>query len=379
MILLLDYKNIPSTDLRDFVKSRGWHQVTEAVSDGLFVLTNPLFSKRQLIFPIDSAQPDYAESINIALQKLAELEQKPISLLISSLNELKDDTLRLKVKDARNEENFIPLSYAVSAINGTKEMLLSAACTALKPQIHHPRLSRSEAQELIDKTRFRHTEAGSFIIKVSAPVKAMEIQGNLFEEDLPFVRQTTLVINKALNKLVTAIQADTLDSLIDEIKADPAPELSSNLCKAITNFQEEHDDYDLYVNFSWAGSLPVPQKIITHNQIKIQKDYFSRIDDVSRELKRTEQQKVEDVFMASVEHLAGDIGEDNRRSGEVILNLYKDSEVIRARTILNANDYAKADQAHMIANSFLKIKGKLYQGNQPRTLTDIHLFELILP
>ncbi|UYQ94343.1 hypothetical protein MKQ68_04470 [Chitinophaga horti] len=373
------YQNIASTDFRDYAKSRGWQQLADAVADGLFVLSNPAFEKRQLVIPINSSLPDYADAISIALHKLAELENRPVTSIISALNEIKDDTLRFRVVDTRNEEKYIPLSYAVSAINGTKEMLLSAACTVLKPQAHHPRLSRSEALELVDKSKFRHTETGSFVIKVSTPVKALDIQGNLFEDELPFVRQTTLVLNNAMGDLVTAIEADTLDNLIDEVKAATAPYLSSNLCKAITNFQEDHNDYDLYIDFSWAGALPVPASMPLYDRIKIQKDYFSRIDDVRRELKNTEQQKIDDVFMATVERLSGEIGDDNNRSGEVILNLYKEGEVIRARTILDAEAYRNADLSHMTAGSFLKIKGKLHQGNQPRNLTDITLVELILP
>ncbi|WP_440135721.1 hypothetical protein, partial [Chitinophaga sancti] len=173
--------------------------------------------------------------------------------------------------------------------------------------------------------------------------------------------------------------ADTLDALVETIKSEPNPQISSNLCKAVTNFKEEHEDFDLYVNFTWAGSVRLPANFTVHNQIKIQKDYFSRIDDVRRELKRSEEQKLEDVFMATVEHLSGDMGSDNKRSGEVILNLYKDSEVIRARIILDAEQYQKADISHMTADSYLRIKGKLHPGNQPRIFSEISSFELILP
>jgi hypothetical protein len=375
----LDWGNIAPTDLRDFAKSRGWVQVNEAIVDGLFVLTNPEFERRQLVFPINSAAPDYQDAVNITVSKLAETENKSIQLLVSDLNELYDDTIRFRVVDFRNEENFIPLSYAVSAINGAREMFLSAACTVLKPQVHHPRLSRAEAQQLVDKSRFRQTEKGSFIIKISAPVKAMEIRGNLYDENLPFVRQTTLAINHGLNKLITAIQADTLGDLIAEMKTSERPELSSNICRSVVEFQEEHNDFDLYMDFAWAGILPNTREIQAPNTIKIQKEYFTRIDDVRRELRATEDHDLEDVFIATVEHLAGDIGPDGHRAGEVILDLYKESEIIRARTNLGMQDYEKADHSHMTPNSYIKVKGRLQPGNQPRILTDITSFELIMP
>jgi hypothetical protein len=377
-----NFQHIAPTDLRDLAKSLGWQQLQQAIADNLYVLSNPLLPKRQLVFPLNSDAPDYGDSVELVLNKIAEIQHKTLSSVISELNELKDDTLRFRVVDARNEDSYIPLSYAVSAINGAKEMFLSAACSVLKPQSFHPRLSRTEAQELVEKSKFRHTEAGSFVLKVSTPVNAMELQGNIFpEENFPFVRQTTLTINQGLNKLVTAIEADTLTQLVDEIKQDPIPEISSNLCKSITNFQEEHNDFDLYIDFTWAGSLPVPANILTRKIIKIQKDYFSRIDDVRRELRDTaqEKKKQEDVFMASVERLDGELGNDGNRSGEVIFNLYQGAEIIRARTTLDAEQYSKADKAHMTADTYIKLKGKLHSGNQPRNFTEISQFDLIMP
>jgi hypothetical protein len=331
---------------------------------------------------VHSDASDYADAVEIVLNKIAELQHKTLTDVYAQINELKDDTLRFRVVDTRNENSYIPLSYAVSAINGAKEMFLSAACSVLKPQYFHPRLSRVEAQELVEKSRFRHTETGSFVLKVSTPIHAMELQGSLFPEaNLPFVRQTTLTINHGLAKLVDAIEADTLTQLVDEIKQDPEPEISSNLCKSITNFKESHDDFDLFVDFTWAGALLVPESIQTKKVIKIQKDYFSRIGDVGNELRDRAQddKKQEDIFMASVERLDGELGNDGVRAGEVILNLYKDGETLRARAILNAEQYGQADKAHMTANAYIRLKGKLHSGNQPRNFTDIIQFELILP
>jgi hypothetical protein len=375
------FGKVASADLRDYTKLHGWNFLTEAIKDKLYVASNPQFSKRQINFPIEATAPDYAEAIEITIAKIAELIGKPIASVLSEIQEMKEDTLRFRVIDTRHEESFIPLSYAVSAINGAKELFVSAACSVLKPQAHHPRMNRSEALELIEKSRFRHTEKGSFILKVSSPLKAVDIQANLFSDDtMPFVRQTTLTINKGLNDLVMAIQADTLTILVDEIKKGSNPFVSSNLCKAIANFQEQNDDFDLWVDFNFAGSLALPSNLTIAKEIKVQKDYFSRIDDVRRELRNTEQsKKKEDVFMATVEHLAGEIDGDGLRSGEIILNLYQEDEIIKAKTTLNSGQYKEADRAHMTSGAYLKIKGKLHPGNQPRNLTDVALFELIMP
>ncbi|MCX8481599.1 MAG: hypothetical protein ORN58_06750 [Sediminibacterium sp.] len=374
------FSKIAAADLRDYAKLHGWNFLENFLKYKTYVANNVQFAKRQINFPIESTAPDYVESIQLTIAKIAELHGKTTSSVLAELQEFKDDTLRFRIVDTRNETAFIPLSFAVSAINGAKELFVSAASSVLKPQAHHPRMKRTEALELIEKSKFRHTEMGSFVLKVSSPLEAVNIQANLFsDETMPFVRQTTLTINKGLNGLVMAIQSDTLSNLVDDIKNGKNAYISSNLCKAITNFQEEHGDFDLNVDFNFAGSLAVPIHLQIAKEIKIQKDYFARIDEVRRELRNSEQQKnKEDVFMATVEQLAGEINSDGLRSGEIILNLFQEDEIIKAKTILNAQQYKDADKAHMTAGVYIKIKGKLHPGNQPRNLTDVTLFELIL-
>jgi hypothetical protein len=374
----LGMHNISPIDLRDYLKSLGWVISQDELKYRIFVMTNPKYQRRQLNFPLLTNAPDFEDSVNSTISKLSELENKSVRLLIAEIQEAKDDTLRFRVINNRNEDSFIPLSYAVSAITGAKELFISAASTVLKPQLHHPRMNRSEALELVERSKFRHTEKGSFTLKVSSPLKAVDIQANLFSDTMPFVRQTTLTINMALSSLVFAIQTDTLDNLVDSIKKEPNPLVSSNLCKAVTDFKEENGDYDLWINFHWANSLAIPENLYVTNEIKIQRDYFARIDDVRRELRNTEKQK-EDVFMATVERLDGELDDSGHRSGEVILNLLQEDEIIRARTTLNSKQYEAADKAHMTAGAFIKIKGKLHPGNQPRLFTDVSIFELIMP
>jgi hypothetical protein len=221
--MTFSYNDISPIDLRDYLKSLGWQQREEGVTEGLIVLSNPGFQRRQL----------------------------------------------------------------------------------LQPQVHHPRTSRMQAREFVDKVRFQQTEKGSFILKVSAPVRAIDLQVDLFGNGpTPFIRQTTLTVSRSLDKLVTAIQTDQMEQLIENTRQSPAPDLSANLCKAVTSFQEVHNDYDLYVEFSWASALPVPPGY--KKAIKIQKDYFSRIYDVAQELRKSTPEYEEESFLATVEHLAGD-------------------------------------------------------------------------
>jgi hypothetical protein len=366
---------LPS-DLRDFlIKSRGWTLIDEAIKDGLYAFRHEQYKRRQLLFPIDDSAVDYKDCIETALNKLVEIENISLRSLLSEISEMKDDAIGFRIVDFRDENAFIPLNYAVKAINGAKDMLLSAACSALKPKIHHPKMSFKEALELIDKSRFRHTEVGSFVIKVSTPVKAMDLQTDVFI-NTPFVRQATLIVNKSVSQLVTAIQTNKIEQLIETVKSEEKPLLSSNICKALINFQEENNNKaDLYLNFKWASIIEKPSGIA--NTIKIQKDYYSRIEDIRKELK-SQENNIEDAFIGKVEALAGYFNNTEEREGDVLLDLYVEGgESIRVRANLKAEWHHLAIDAYESSKKFIQIKGNLLAGNQPRIMKDITSFEII--
>ena len=113
--------------------------------------------------------------------------------------------------------------------------------------------------------------------------------------------------------------------------------------------------------------------------MRIQRDYFSRIEQVGRALRAAEQQADGDTFVGTVERLDGEFDVTGRRSGEVILSLLlpDEGETVSAKTTLTAENYAKADQAHMTNGIYVRVSGRLRPGRQPRQLTDVTDFEII--
>jgi hypothetical protein len=109
------------------------------------------------------------------------------------------------------------------------------------------------------------------------------------------------------------------------------------------------------------------------------RDYFGRIEEVRRKLRASEGH-AKDTYIGTVERLNGEMGEDGKRAGEVILALLlQEGESVRARVALTAEQYADADRAHMAEGAYVQVSGKLQPGRQPRQLSEITRFELILP
>ena len=376
---------IAPTDLRDYAKSKGWVLVKEAAKDRLYVLSNPSYAPRQLVFPMDTSAPDYEEAITLTVEKLAAIEARPPQSILKSLLEVGDDAIALKVDAPRAEEQSLPLSFVGSMLEGTQQMLSASVHTLLKPQAHHPRLGRAEAQQLLETARFRHTQPGSFVLNVSCPVYSMDIQAPSYADEgdapwelqSPFVRRTVVVLHRSLTKLISAIETDSLDSMIQTEKKSSTPLISSNFCEALTRLEDRTLKNSVEIAIAWAASIPAPTGEKPVSLVRVQNDYFSRIEEVRRELRSPEKQ-TDDVFIGTVERLEGDMGPDGRRSGDVILSLLLPEGLqVRARTRLNADDYAKADLAHMDEGTYIKVAGLLHPGRQPRQLDRLKFFELI--
>ena len=371
---------IAPTDLRDYAKAQGWTLLKEAARDRLYVMSNPRFERRQLVFPMDTTAPDYAEAIALMVEKIAVMEQRTPEAVVKSLTEVSDDAVAFRVTSPRPEERYLALSFAGAMVVGAQQLLLASACTVLKPKAHHPRLSRSEAQRFLETARFRHTQPGSFVLNVSCPVQAMDVQAlPLFPDEVeaPFVRQVTLTLVRSLRELVSAIETDSLDGLVSSLKQSTTPLISSNFCEALTRFEDESLKNSVDIGITWAASIPRPHDEPAYSVVRVQHDYFSRIEEVRREL-RSQEKHMEDTFIGTVERLDGEMGEGGRRSGEVILSLLlPEGEQVRAHTNLNAEQYAKADQAHMTEGTYIMVGGKLHPGRQPRQLSELRSFDLI--
>lgn len=361
------------TDLRDFLRGQGWTLLEQAIRDRLFVLEHSAYPRRQLVFPVDAQAPDYRDAVDGVLEKLSGLTGQATTSLIQQVLCVKDDVLRLRVFHDGND-SALPLIFASSLVGSAERLLKSAASTVVRPRAHYPRLGFSEALQLVEKARFGQTEAGSFVIRVECPLNAMEAQGSLTQdEDVPFVRQVTSTLQRSLFELTSALEADRLDRLVDQLKHSPTPFVSANFCEAVVGMYEESIDNSLDVSIDWSPLKAAPVGV--PSRVRIQRDYFRRIEEVQRELRAVETHR-DDYFVGTVERLEGEMGQDGRRSGGVMLSLLlpDEGETIRARVMLSPDDYALADKAHMKNGAYIVVHGRLRPGRQPRQLMDVRQF-----
>ena len=106
-------KIVAPTDLRDYLKAQGWTVLEAAIKDRLYVLENKKFPQRQLAYPMDMTAPDYRESLDRVFWKLGDITGQKLENVLTRVQTLKDDVLRLRVFFDGNDSS-LPLGFAAT-------------------------------------------------------------------------------------------------------------------------------------------------------------------------------------------------------------------------------------------------------------------------
>jgi hypothetical protein len=353
-------------DVQGYARSHGWQQFKR--SGHLLVYNRPQpDSLDQVLVPTDSARPDFAERMWDAVEKLASFEARPVAQLVTDLVNYDADVLRFRVASPRAARGTLPLIQAIDLLAGAKQSLLAAAHSVLVRTKYHPKLSRSEARQLLDACQMNQTEQESFVVAISCPMRALDADeaGVLFDH-IPFARHATTLLTSALSSLDRAIEEDGVNRVVDQDQ----PIISANLCDALLKMRPAQDDGILEFRPSWASSTPVSgNEVASPASITFSSDKFEAIEDIYRQLRPMEESKPK-AWIAFGDELKGSESDSGMREGDVVFTIFDDDEIVRARASLTREQYQIAYELHNPARPLFVI-GQLYRGPRVSRLTQI--------
>ena len=373
--------DVTPIEIRDYAISYGWTLVKDAINEGLFVLNSPNMDYKQLMFPIEPSNPNFKDLAELSISKLAASHNQTAFQVIEAIRDVNEDVLSLRYYSEHKAVNSISFQEALGSIEATKQMLLAAGCSIVNPVLYHKRLGRTEALEFLKKTRFRHTQEGSFILKVSCPI---QLEAPLLSETLlndsakPMSRKAFELINMSAIKVLHAIERDDFDALWEEQAHAEQPILSYNFCDSLVSLFDDERELPFELKFNWSRAymhkLPL---LSSHSVVRFPYSFKSKIEELKGYFKPESKDTV-DTFFGTVESLNGNEGEDGRRLGEVVMALIIEGELVQARINLTADLYEIAYKAHGQRGSLIRVKGRLQPGKRIRTLDEVLLFESVL-
>jgi hypothetical protein len=369
-------EQVSPQNARQYALARGWARVP-GVNGGIALFKLADSELDQLIIPLHASGPDYGRRIVDVLGNLSELEKRPAEEVLNDLLMPEVDIIRFRLVSPDTERGDLSLANGLRMLDGARRSLLAAACSVVSPVRYHPRMSRTEAQELLDACRLLQTERGSFTVAIACPLRCVEEQELVIDEPaIPFARQTTDLLMRSLSRVVQAIEADEVASLTKAQAGQPV--ISANLCDALLEMRPEDKKAQLAVSVSWASTLPQMAIRETPQAVVLQADYFPMLEDVYRKL-RPSPEPAESLFVGYVDALNGNPGPDGRMQGEArFVLVHEEEESIRARCDLGPDDYQIAVRAHGAAR-LVKFNGVLHLGRRVHQIANVHQFEIFGP
>ncbi len=356
---------------RAYAIARGWIRDTE-VNGGIALFNREGSDLDQLIIPIKPSSPDYARRIVDVVANLSDVEQRPQEEILNDLLMPDADIVRYQVVSPETEKGDLPLEEGIRILDGAKRSLLASACSVLKPVKNHPRMSLTESKQLLDACRLRQTERGSYTLAIACPLRGVEEDRRLIENEPPFGRRTTELLLRSAARLVSAIEADNIASIYD---SEMGPVISGNFCEAVLRMQPAEERSSLNLSVTWASTLPLEEHHHLPSKVTFQHDYFPLIEDIYKKLRPSEEPATW-LFIGYVDTLNGNIGDDGRVQGETRFLIFYEDEIVKARTELSADDYQKAIQAHATSKP-VKFNGVLHLGRRVHRITDVNSFSIL--
>ena len=354
--------------LRPYLESRGWERAPD-YKGALAVFKKRSNSIHQLLVPIRPEFDDFEDQMSALISRIAEAEGRSARAVLQEIYATQVDTLRYRVISSRASGGTLPLEHGISLLEGARRSLLAAACTVLSPgRTYHPRMSFTPAEEFVDACELGQTEEGSFTVVVRCP---LQYSDEITMGDIPFTRRATDTLFGSVSALVEAIEQDRANSVMHPHAS--GARITANLCDALLKMQADAGSVELSV--TWASSLPNPTR--PSNAVTIWSEMFPRISDVGKFLRNPSGTRAIG-FLARVDVLRGsEIDVQGRRHGEVTLSiiLRDDDDIVRARAILDVQQYAIAVDAHM-QNRYVVVTAVLDRSSRLSTVRDVAGFEL---
>ena len=396
----MSYKDLPEplvarinpVDARGYAVASGWRRLPGA-NGKVAVYDHAGSDLDQLIIPLDSAVPDYVRRMAEVVSSMAEREGRPAAEVLDDLLLPPSDVLRFRLDEPASRSGFLPLEQGINLLEGARKALLSAACSVIQPQPFHPRLGRTEADQLIRSSLMGQSERGSYTAVISCPLDPTPADQSIESRpmfrhiplpdpepmaiadrgSLPFVRRTTGLLMRSVARIASAFDQDDASPLFDAGAAGPP--ISANLCEALMAMQPEGEQSRLCLSATWSRSISPPPQDSPPSSVLLRKEAFPMIENLSIRLRPAREPQAS-RFVGMVDSLHGDPDERGEVRGEVQLLLFDQDGTTKARAVLGAADYHTALEVHGAAG-YVSLKGVLIRGARIHRIDGVTDFQAL--
>jgi hypothetical protein len=334
-------------DVQLYLVSRGWIPDPAESRPDAPLFRHPDLGDAEVLLPLSREFADYIPRMADVIMALAIVERRSPFEVLNDLSGPPSDVLRLRISAPDATLGNLPLEEGLRLLRGGRDLLLSAACSVVRPQAFHPEMSLKQPTEFIRKCRLGQTERGSFVATIITPVPPSLQQEALpgddaFAETLePFARRVTTTLMGGLQIVGQSVETARLDPILSGIHDG----VSANLCEAMVAMRPEGDQSRLDIAMNWSRSRPrVPEAV--PNVVSFAQADFAIIEEAGRQLRERACPRRE-RFEGTIHSLQSDLPSlFDDLIGKIILRTTIGGQQVRVKFVLGREDYKRACDAH---------------------------------
>jgi hypothetical protein len=291
-------EDLRPAEVHAYLKSRGWHLVRN-VSNGSIWSSPPelaLDETLTVFVPENTEFGDYARRLLDVVASVSEAEHRSEGAVVRDLVETSSDVIRFELPFSFPDAS-VPFADALTLFQRAREAMRAAALAAFRPNVpaYAPGGNPREVESFLRELRLGHTEPGSYVVPVIAPLGTVEAAPEevVPRTDEPFGRFVTLRLNSALSALESTIGVARETNDVTVFRETVTAGVSANLCEAMSALtrtarapgsEVEHPAVGIW--FSWSPSRAVPEQ--ARDSFAIRSEDSSVLEDAAQLLKRME-------------------------------------------------------------------------------------------
>ena len=292
-----------------YLRAMGWRKEADLDGKGsLWLQALPDGEEFDVTLPLKRDLADYALRMGELLRTLAAAERRSELEVLRDVMTTTADLVRVRTPSHSAENGTLPLDQAVSFVERSRDMMLSAACAALEKRAFYAKRKPQQAMDYLRQVRMGQTEQGSYVLTILSPVspELKAAQGELLPKEPvePYERQVTRTLVAALAALDDAARSAAMNGDMAPFTAAVCRGVSANLCDAVVGLSEVSRGEALDIQVSWSRTRPVEDK--TPARVLLGSDSIPIIEEAARHFRDTvpiEDFEVEGGWLAQYEHI----------------------------------------------------------------------------
>jgi len=244
------FSGLEATDVEAYLRATGWNPTRENEHVSYWEFGQ---GRARVLVPRAPRLVDYYDVLSDSLAQIARLEDRDLNQVIFDINITWADIIRIHVDPTLERSGTIALRRGVALYDGTLGVASSCARSTHHPQNVYSARPPGVVSDYLDALSLGHTEGGSYVITVLAPIAPNRARGERIGTSV-FSRQVTQTLVESLSFLRQTSEAQ------DFLSAPDVGELigrgiSANLCDSLAMIADASNDLAVQFEISWGPEM----------------------------------------------------------------------------------------------------------------------------